>query len=224
MRIQGLVQAAGSGTRLGLGPKAFVKLDGETLLERAVRLLEDVVDAIIVAVPAAHVAHATALVGNAAVRIIPGAATRSETTRLLIGEAVAPWLLLHDVVHPFADRALIDRLLARAIEVGASAPGIPNTEFLYDKTGELLYAPGGVIIGQKPVAFSRATVLAGYATLRAGGIESDPSLLDILKCGGVQTAFVPGDTTNIKITVPADLKFAEALIALNQATPKIRAL
>ena len=217
VQLEGLIQAAGSGTRLGLGPKAFVKLDGETLLERAVRLAKSVVASVIVAVPAVDVERAIALVGGARVRVITGAASRSETTRLLIAEARAPWLLLHDVVHPFVTRDLIDRLLAKAREVGAAAPGIPNTEFLYDRSGELLYGPGDLVIGQKPVAFSRRVALDGYASLPDGKVEADPSLLDILERGGVRTAFVAGSPGNIKITTPADLRFAHALIALDLA-------
>ena len=214
MQIQGLIQAARSGTRLGLGPKAFVELDGKTLLERAVHLLASRVDSIIVAVPSDDFARATTLVGGDGVRIIVGATSRSETTRLLIGEATAPWLLLHDVVHPFADTEIISRLLAKTFEVGASAPGIPNTEFLYDYAGAILHAPGHVIIGQKPVAFSRKAAMDGYASLPADAAESDPSFLDILERGGVRSAFVAGSAANIKITTPADLKIARALVAL----------
>ncbi len=46
----GLVLAAGQGRRLGRGPKAFVTLDGETLLERAVARLRRIGVSTIVAV------------------------------------------------------------------------------------------------------------------------------------------------------------------------------
>lgn len=216
MTIQGLIQAAGSGTRLGLGPKAFVELDGATLLERAVHLLEDVVDSVIVAVPASDVARAAGLVAGPRVRVIAGTATRSSTTRRLVAEATAPLLLLHDVVHPFADRALVARLLGKARETGAAAPGILNTEYLYDPAGVLLHAPGDLLIGQKPVAFLRGAALDGYAGLAGDGLGGDPSFLDVLEAGGVRTAFVPGDARNIKITTPGDLMLARALGALDR--------
>ena len=41
-RFVGLILAAGRGRRLGKGPKAFVRLDEETLLERARRMLHSV--------------------------------------------------------------------------------------------------------------------------------------------------------------------------------------
>src|SRR4249919_3959560 len=119
MFVQALIQAAGQGSRLGLGPKAFVVLDGKTLLERAIELLRNIVDVIVIA----------------------GGSSRSETTYKLVAEATAPWLLLHDVVHPFATTALVKNLLETAYQHGASAPGVANTEFLYTREGDLLHAP-----------------------------------------------------------------------------------
>ncbi|SFZ85955.1 2-C-methyl-D-erythritol 4-phosphate cytidylyltransferase [Devosia enhydra] len=212
--VEGLIQAAGSGTRLGLGPKAFVTLGGITLLERAVRFFESRVDRIIVAIPAAEHERAQKLIAGAHVEIVEGAASRSETTRRLIAAARAPWLVLHDVVHPFAEIGLIDTLLAAARQTGASAPGLRNSEFLYAAdTGRLLHAPGAVLIGQKPVAFSRDAVLRGYAALPPEGLATDPSLMDVLDRGGAKTTFVPGSADNIKVTTPADLRLAEALAA-----------
>lgn len=217
MIVQALIQAAGSGVRLGLGPKAFVRLDDCTLLERAVRLAKRVAASTIVAVPGSEIERATALVGAEGVLIIPGCSSRSETTRRLIAEATAPWLLLHDVVHPFVDLDLVERLLSEAVRSGAAAPGLPNSEFLYDRSGALLHAPGDVLIGQKPVVFSREAVLAGYASSPASDGSSDPSLLDILERGGVRTSFVPGRSTNIKITTEDDLRLAKALIEREKA-------
>lgn len=218
MTVQGLVQAAGSGSRLGLGPKAFVRLDGRTLLEHAVALLAPMVDSIVVAAAPEDVARAQQLVAGARVRVIAGAPSRSETTRLLIREASARWIVLHDVVHPFAGAELVAALLDKAREVGGAAPGLVNAEFLYDRKGELLHAPGEVLIGQKPVAFAREAALAGYAGLPADGLGADPSFLDILERGGVKTAFVPGSALNIKITTPDDLRLAKALLALAART------
>ncbi|MBS0231868.1 MAG: 2-C-methyl-D-erythritol 4-phosphate cytidylyltransferase, partial [Proteobacteria bacterium] len=160
MIVDALIQAAGSGTRLGLGPKAFVHLGDCTLLERAVRLVKGIAASTLVAVPASELEYTRTLVGTSSVTIVAGAATRSETTRRLIDNATAPWLLLHDVVHPFADLDLVDRLIREAEKHGAAAPGVPNTEFLYDRSGKLLHAPGEIFIGQKPVIFSRDAVLA----------------------------------------------------------------
>jgi 2-C-methyl-D-erythritol 4-phosphate cytidylyltransferase len=213
MAFQALIQAAGSGSRLGLGPKAFVILAGRTLLERAIEIVRDGADGVIVAVPAAEIARARALVGDDGITVIAGGSSRSETSRKLVAQATAPWLLLHDVVHPFATNMLVQKVLEAAYEHGASAAGVPNTEFLYDRNGELLHAPGDVLIGQKPVAFSHAAAEAGYRALRESSASHDPSVLEVLELAGIRTKFVEGGARNLKITGPAELEIAQAMIA-----------
>jgi len=216
LAAQALIQAAGGGTRLGLGPKAFVRLDGQTLLERSIALFRDLAESILVAVPASDVERARALVGGPGVTILVGGSTRSETTRTLIGAATAPWLILHDVVHPFATTASVRQLLDAATETGAAAPGIVNTEYLYRRDGEILHAPGDVLVGQKPVVFSSEAVKRAYERLDAAHVSGDPSLLEVLETAGIRTAFVEGSARNIKITSPADLELAEAMVALER--------
>lgn len=219
MTVQALIQAAGVGSRLGLGPKAFVTLDGRTLLERAVALFDGIATETIIAVPASAVGQARALIDRPGVTIVAGGASRSETTRLLIEQASAPWIVLHDVVHPFATPELAGDLLTAARRHGAAAPGIANTEFLYNRSGQRLHAPGDTLVGQKPVAFSREAAMAGYGA--SAGASHDPSLMEILQNAGVTTHFIAGSARNIKITSPDDLDLAEALIARDKARARI---
>jgi len=217
MIVQALIQAAGNGSRLGLGPKAYVVLDGRTLIERAVEIFRDIAEHVIVAVPEAGIARAWSLVGGDRVAIIAGGSSRSETTRRLVAEATAPWLLLHDVVHPFATSALVEKVLQTAYEHRAAAPGVSNTEFMYGRDGTSLLAPGDALIGQKPVAVSREAVVAAYKALQETKKAKDPSLLEILELAGIRTKFVEGSARNIKITGPADLEVAQAMIELEKA-------
>ncbi|NJM91913.1 MAG: NTP transferase domain-containing protein [Rhodospirillaceae bacterium] len=210
--VQALIQAAGSGSRLGQGPKAFVALGERTLLERSIALFRDIADHVIVAVPTTELARARALLAGSQVDVIPGGESRSQTTRRLIEASSSPWLLLHDVVHPFASPALVRRVLDAAITHGASAPAVSNAEFLYDTDGNPLHAPGAVLIGQKPVGLSREKLQAAYRVSPA--LPGDPSVLEVLAAAGTPTRFVPGDRQNIKITEPDDLALARALIAL----------
>jgi len=73
-----LVLAAGSGTRLGMGPKAFLRLGESTLLARVVDVLSGCVDRILVGVPNTHMKQALAEVGNQA-EVYPGGDTRHAT-------------------------------------------------------------------------------------------------------------------------------------------------
>lgn len=213
MHVQALIQAAGLGTRLGLGPKALVTLDGRTLVEHTVDLFRGLVDSIIIAAPKSCIENIRLLLGSDNIILIEGGNTRSETTRNLLKEASAPWLVLHDVVHPFATRELLEALLEAAYLHGSAAPGLENTEYLYNRNGDLLHGPGEVLVGQKPVAFSRDLVEAAYGKIQMSDFEIEPSLMQVLEQAGTNTQFVPGSAQNIKITETFDLQFAEAMIA-----------
>jgi 2-C-methyl-D-erythritol 4-phosphate cytidylyltransferase len=71
-----------------------------------------------------------------------------------------------------------------------------------------------VLVGQKPVVFSADAVRRAYQTLDAARVSDDPSLLEVLEVAGIRTAFIDGSARNIKITSPADLELAEAMLAL----------
>jgi 2-C-methyl-D-erythritol 4-phosphate cytidylyltransferase len=222
--LQGIVQAGGAGTRLGLGPKAFLVLGGKTLLARAVETLLEIVDDAIVAVPASLIEQARSQIPDKRVRWISGGASRAATTRHLIEAAHAPLLVLHDVVHPFVEAALISSLVETAKRDGAAAPAIRNTEFLYGPEGAVIHRPGAVLIGQKPVVFHRRDAILGFAHAGAPAAGSDPSLMEILMFAGMRTSFVEGSSRNIKITHAGDLDLARAMMGstVSDGVPPVR--
>jgi 2-C-methyl-D-erythritol 4-phosphate cytidylyltransferase len=214
--IEAIVPAAGQGTRLGLGPKAFIVLGGRTLLEHAVTTMLSVAARVTVAVPSADLPRAEHLVGGPSVRVIAGGMRRIDTVRALVGAATLPWLLLHDVVHPFVTKELSQRVIEEAHRAGAAAAALSNVDFLYGTDGTFHAAPGDVVAIQKPLAFRRADVARGFAVAdrtAAGGLVPDLGALDILALAGQSVAFVPGNTMNFKLTTPDDLELAQRLMA-----------
>lgn len=221
--VGAIVQAAGLGTRLGLGPKAFVMLGGRTLLEHAVRTMQRVAAHVTVAVPPDDVARASESVGGTAVSVIAGGARRIDTLRTLVGAASAPWLLLHDVVHPLATVELSRRVVGEARRSGAAAATLPNADFLYGADGELLAAPGDVAAIQKPVAFRRTDILRGFAIADRPDRDPpahEPSVVEILALAGRRVAHVPGGASNFKLTTAADLELARCLLSGRRPTPR----
>ena len=213
--IEAIVPAAGQGTRLGHGPKAFVVLAGRTLLEHAVATMLSVAARVTVAVPSADLARAEHLVGGPSVRVIAGGMRRIDTVRTLVGAATSPWLLLHDVVHPFVTKELSQRVIEEAHRAGAAAAVLSNVDFLYGTDGTLRAVPGDVVAIQKPLAFRQADVARGFAVAdrtAAEGLIPDMSALDILVLAGQSVAFVPGHTMNFKLTTPDDMELAQRLM------------
>jgi len=217
--VEALVQAGGQGERLGLGPKAFIELGGCTLLERAVATMLGVAERATVAVPGADVERARRLVGGPRVAVIAGGARRTETLRALVAAASAPWLLLHDIVHPFVTEALAAEVLARARDSGAAAAALPNVDFLYGRDGALRAGPGEVVAVQKPVAFRRETIVQGLAVAANRGLAHDAGVVEVLALAGAAVAFVPGHPANVKLTTLADLELARTLVAPARPAP-----
>ena len=214
--IEAIVPAAGQGTRLGLGPKAFVTLSGRTLLEHVVTTLLAVAARVTVAVPPTDLQAADRLVGGARIRIVAGGMRRIDTVRLLIEAGTAPWLLLHDVAHPFATKELAQRVLDEAPGTGAAAAALANVDFLYGMDGTLRANPGTVVAIQKPIAFRRADAVRGLAAAdrAAGGAPvHDMSVLEILEYASQRVAFVPGHPLNFKLTTAEDFELARRLMA-----------
>src|SRR5688500_17988110 len=98
--VDGIVLAAGRGERLGLGPKAWLTLGDRTLLERAVATMRQVADSVTVGVAEADIERARAMCGDDVV-VVAGGATHRDTMTAAYRAGSAPWVLVHDVAHPF---------------------------------------------------------------------------------------------------------------------------
>ena len=214
--VEAIVPAAGQGTRLGQGPKAFVVLAGRTLLEHAVATMLAVATRVTVAVPPSDMVRAEYLVGGPSVRVVAGGTRRIDTLRILVDAATSPLLVLHDIVHPFVTAELAQQVIEEARRMGAAAAALPNVDFLYARDGSPQAAPGAVVAVQKPVAFRRADIVRGFAAadiVASGGLVPDLSAVDILVLAGLRVAFVAGQTLNYKLTTPEDLALAQRLMS-----------
>lgn len=212
---QGIVLAAGQGVRLGAGPKAFVVLGGQTLLERVVRTLREVVPRVIAAVPRDERAKAEAVVGELA-EVIDGGSSRFETLRLLVEGATGTTLVLHDVVHPLTSAALIERVVAEAQRTGAAAAALPAMDFVHRVDGSVVGGPGDLWVAQKPIVFRRAAMLQALALGRErahDGVTRDPGSVELLRFAGQPVAIVRGDAWNLKLTDADDRWVLETLLA-----------
>jgi 2-C-methyl-D-erythritol 4-phosphate cytidylyltransferase len=216
--VEALIQAAGQGTRLG-GPKAFVELCGTTLLQRAVAVMLEVADRVVAGVPGDDIDRARSMSDPVRVEIVAGGARRLDTLRILLARSEAPWLILHDAVHPFVTADLTRDVLDAAHEHGAAIAGVPVARFLYDTDGRLRAAPNEVIQTQKPMAFRRADLVRGFELLDAGsGPEADHErgALELLALADVRPRFVRGHARNLKITHPEDLELARILVGADR--------
>jgi 2-C-methyl-D-erythritol 4-phosphate cytidylyltransferase len=203
--VWGILVAAGRGDRFGL-PKQFCDLAGVRIVDRACRMLAPVCDGLVVVLPAGAVWDGP---GTA----VAGAETRSGSVRagLRAVRDDAEVIVVHDAARPLASRALLDAVIG-AVRAGADAavPAIPVPDTLKRVDGAQVLGTvdrAGLVAVQTPQAFRAGALRAAHA---ASADASDDAAL--VEAAGGNVVVVPGDPRNIKITHPADLAVAAALL------------
>lgn len=208
-----LIAAAGVGSRLGLGPKAFLALDGQTLLRRVVDTAGKAAAGIRAAVPSDMLAQAAAEAGPDVV-LTEGGATRQDTFRRLLEPVETPLVLLLDVSRPFVSVDLCARVLDAARRHGAAGAFMPATVpcAAVAADGRVLRATAAADyhLPQMPQAF-RTTVLRDVLAAAARDRVARQTIWQLVVEAGVPFMAVAGEPGNIKITDAWDWRFAQLL-------------
>jgi 2-C-methyl-D-erythritol 4-phosphate cytidylyltransferase len=232
-----LIVAAGRGERLGSGrPKALVTLSGRPMLEWSVIALRAVpeVHAIVVALPAdaldAAPAGTVAVAGGAVrsesvLRALDAACAlggrgRGDVVAAASDEIEADVVIVHDAARPLATPALFARSLDALRRSGADAviAALPVADTIKEVVA------GSPVVSrtldrstlwavQTPQVFRRSSLeraLRGASAETLAAATDDAWLIE--QAGGI-VEVVEGEASNRKITVPADLQFAELVLA-----------
>ncbi|MGV0993496.1 MAG: 2-C-methyl-D-erythritol 4-phosphate cytidylyltransferase [Mycobacterium sp.] len=210
-----IVPAAGSGERLGAGiPKAFVDLDGRTMLDHAVDglLASGVIEHVIVAVPDSLVDQTSALLAGRAT-VVAGGAERPDSVRLALAAVGEPdFVVVHDAARPLTPPDQIRRVVAALNEgLRAVIPVLPVADTIkaVDANGAVLGTPerSGLRAVQTPQGFETALLRRAYQL--TASVTDDASLVESL---GVPVHTVAGDPLAFKVTTPLDLQLARAVL------------
>jgi len=204
VKVSVLLPAAGSGERIGRGPKAFLRVGGRTLLDWALEGFAWA-DEIVVALPVGFQVEG--------LRTVPGGQTRQQSVYNLVQAATGEVVLVHDVARPFVVRAAVERLLQAVLAVGAAtlAVSVPDTLVREEdrRYGEVIAREHHRLV-QTPQGFRRALLWQAHRQAQAAGVEftDDAQLVRWL---GHPVALVEGDRRMFKVTYPEDLALAEGL-------------
>jgi len=206
-----ILVAAGSGVRLGADvPKAFVSIDGRTMLEHAAERFAACAELVVVA-PADRLAEAARLAGC---RAVAGGTARRDSVAAGLAAVTAEFVLVHDVARPFVPAAVIDAVLD-ALVAGADAvvPVVPihDTVRRIEADGSLagVVDRASLVAVQTPQGFRRDVLLAAHERGRDLAVTDDAALVE---AAGGKVVAVPGADESFKITTPADLARAAAAI------------
>lgn len=215
------------GTRLGAEvPKAYVELQGRTLLERSVAAMahSGVVKRAVVTVSPVMEDTARALLADAPLPItfVHGGGERADSVWAglqTIGEEDAV-VLIHDAARALTPPAMIARV-AQTVLDGAPAviPVLPVSDTIKIVDAERVVSTpdrSSLRAVQTPQGFDLATLRGANEKYFSGQQEfiatDDASLMEWF---GVPVATVPGDQLALKITTPMDLTLATAILKEN---------
>ena len=205
---------------MGAGlPKAFAKLAGKPIVERAIEALveSDAVDQIVVAVPPERTDEARLILGSE-VTVVAGGADRAESVRLALQAAGEPeFVLVHDAARPLTPAVLIARVVSALGEGHAAvvpACEVVDTIKVVDANGAVIATPerSGLRAVQTPQGFRTDILLRAFERAEGAAFTDDSSMVENI---GAQVHTVEGDPMAFKITTPLDLKLAEILLADN---------
>jgi 2-C-methyl-D-erythritol 4-phosphate cytidylyltransferase len=220
-----IVAAAGDSRRMGLPDgesKQFMLLGGEPILSHSVRRLITMscVDGIVVVLHPSHtVRFANELMAfddSKPMLIAEGGATRPDSVRagLLEVPEKAAVIAVHDGARPLFARHVFERCVEALARADGAVPAVEVSDTL-KREGERCAVAGtvdraGLWAAQTPQVFRAAALRDVYARTDLNGATDDAMLLER---AGYSVSLVASTPANVKITTPADLPLAAALLA-----------
>ena len=233
-RIGVIVVAAGSGTRLAMAqPKAFVMLEGKTLLERAVHSVCGMLEPaqVVIVAPESHLAEAREIAERTAgpvaalVVVVAGGETRHASVEagLAVLRPEISVVLVHDSARSLTPSSLFDAVIAA---VDATGEGIVPGLALVDSIKRV--SPTGAVLGivdradlsatQTPQGFPRAALEAAYWAAEHADFTDDAA---VFAAAGNAVHVVTGDPLAFKITTSWDLNRARHVLGDHAAVTRV---
>lgn len=219
-RIGVIIPAGGAGRRMGGVSKPFLELAGQPVLARALRPFLERADvaSIVVALPAeVHAQPPAWLLADSRVTTVAGGAERSDSVRNALAAIPAGCdiVLVHDAARPLLDAATVERCVAaaRAGVSAVAAVAVTDTIKEVDDGDRILATPDRARLraAQTPQAFPADVLRDAHARAAADGRGATDDAALVALYGGT-VIVVDGSPENLKVTTPADIAVAEALL------------
>jgi 2-C-methyl-D-erythritol 4-phosphate cytidylyltransferase len=209
-----VVVAGGAGVRFG-ARKQFEVLSGRSVLARSLGAARAACAGVVVVVPRGGERAAEVIEQCAgADAVVAGGDSRSASVRA--GLAALPpgaeIVAVHDAARPLAPPEVWDRVIEAVVSgADAAVPVVAVTDTVVEVSpdgGSRTLDRSRLVAVQTPQGFRTAVLVAAHA--------GDPEATDdagLVEAVGGRVVLVAGDPANLKITAPADLVVAAALLA-----------
>ena len=223
--VTAIILAAGTGRRIGGLSKTYLPVAGRPLVLRTLDRMfsSTLIEKVILVIGVADLEHCTAMLRtDPALQkrswiLQTGGATRQQSARRGLEKIALDTnlVVIHDGARPFASTELIDRCIDAAAIHGAAVPGLPVRDTIKVVSGEqwIESTPDRNKLWeiQTPQVFQRELIVAAHEQAAKESAEFTDDAM-VVERFGKPVFVVQGEPTNIKITVPEDLWFAETLI------------
>jgi 2-C-methyl-D-erythritol 4-phosphate cytidylyltransferase/2-C-methyl-D-erythritol 2,4-cyclodiphosphate synthase len=145
-------------------------------------------------------------------RILPcGGATRQATVRNALAHLPdgVRFVAVHDAARPLVSHALLDRLIATAMQYGTAIPALPVQDTLKradnGRTVQATVAREGLYRVQTPQVSRADWLINAHRRAAEEGFEQATDDAQLLERAGYPVHLVDGDPRNLKLTTPDDL-------------------
>lgn len=225
-----ILVAAGRGERLGAErPKAFVDLNGSSLLQRCVQTIASIEHQgqLVIVAPEGLAAEALRIAATASsdhwqVSVVAGGRERHESVRngiAALGEHITT-VLVHDAARPLTPASVFEQVIESVFEHGGAViPAIPVSDTL-KRIGQ-----GDAVVGtedrasliraQTPQGFERELLVAAHESaamlIHEGDTDIPTDDAEVAQRFGATVRWVPGSVRSHKVTSPDDLLLLQGL-------------
>lgn len=218
-RVGVVIVAGGSGSRMGSAlPKQFALVGGEPILVRTINNFAAafVGAKIVVVLPAGQIdfwKNYSARFRVAQHKIVEGGEQRFHSVKKgieAISEAV-DIIAIQDGVRPFGSKQMIRAAAECALENGSAIPVIDAVDSFREVTteGSTIIDRSKLRVVQTPQIFEASLIRAAYDTQYDASFTDDASVVE--RTTPHRVTLCHGERTNIKITTPDDMIFAQAI-------------
>lgn len=215
-----VIVAGGTGTRMNSpSPKQFSLLNGIPVLSYSITAFfsQDPSIRILVALPGQLFESWNELQVKYNLTIhhelVAGGETRFHSVSNCLDRIEPSGLVaIHDAARPLITPTMIGRLFTEAEKRGNAVPVVPVNESIREVTGPYSHPAdrSRIRIVQTPQIFHSSQLKTAYRQPYAPAFTDDATVVESL---GEKIHLVEGDRANLKITYPADILLAEALLA-----------
>ncbi len=229
-----IVVAAGASRRMGGQDKLDAPIDGRPVLAwtlEAIARAPGVERIVVVAAPdRVDDLRTRAWLPGSVVAVVAGGGRRQESVAAgfaalerLFPDDPGRVVLVHDGARPLVSGDLIARVALATAEHGAAIPVVPVGETLkrvFDGLVEATVDRSTLATAQTPQGVRRGILAAAYASFPPMGPETWTDEASLLEACRIAVHAIPGETSNLKVTLPGDLARAEASL-LGRGRPRI---